>query len=477
MVEVLGRYRLSTGGSPRVAKHLDEGGEGWVYALHSPARSALKIYKDDVLAKRGPELSNKLARMVARPPVDPTAGTGHTTLAWPTAVVSTGSGAFQGFVMPLLDLAHSVPLHQVVNPGDRSDPLPDTPAWVPAFGNWRRLTRVAANLAGATHALHTAGYVIGDFNESNILVSDRALVTLIDCDSMQVPSGTGTPYLCRVGKEDYTPPEDGDYSRPRTVHSDTFALAVHVFMLLMEGRHPFSGRWAGAGDKPSRRGLAKRGLYFLAGDPQLTPPVGTPPEKLLPADIRALFRRAFIEGARDPARRPTAEEWQVALDRLNGGLRDCAADPGHAHPKELLTCPWCELDRVKASRAAATRSTSTQKPMDPARPSHSSGARPGVTRYRPVTPPPFSPPAPPPFRPPAPSRPVWQRTSYAEKSVLALGIGGIISITFCTPLALILGLIAASRAKSAGQSPILGRIAWMGGIAVAVLKMLVSTSG
>lgn len=474
----IARYRLSTAEPLRAVRHLDDGGEGWVYALSSPPRSALKLYKDDVLLKRGPELSDKLARMVARPPADPTAGTGHTTLAWPTGTVSTPSGAFGGFVMPLLDLGRTVPLHQIVNPGDRSAPRPDTPGWVPAFGDWRRLTRVAANLAGATSALHAAGYVIGDFNESNVLVNDRALVTLIDCDSMQVPSGTTTPYLCRVGKDEYTPPEDVDYGRPRTTHSDTFALAVHVFMLLMEGRHPFSGRWAGAGEKPSRRELARRGLYCLLGDPQLAPPVGTPPQKLLPDDVRTLFRRAFVDGARNPARRPTAQTWRVALNQLTSGLVECAANRGHAYPRGLLVCPWCELDRAKAARSAAH-----QIPMAPARAVRPPSVRPAVGPHltAPVGPPAF-PPAPRPLpaplpRPAAAARTLWRRGSHTDGSVRVLGIAGIVALPICMPLALVLGLVSASRAKSAGQSPVLGRVAWMGAVLISLLLAFWRVSG
>ena len=55
-------------------------------------------------------------------------------------------------------------------------------------------------------ALHERGYVVGDVNESNILVNRGALVTLIDTDSFQVRSAEQV-YRCRVGKPEYTPPE------------------------------------------------------------------------------------------------------------------------------------------------------------------------------------------------------------------------------------------------------------------------------
>ena len=52
---------------------------------------------------------------------------------------------------------------------------------------FKALLRIARNLAISLHALHHAGYVVGDLNESNILVArSNTFVTLIDCDSMQV---------------------------------------------------------------------------------------------------------------------------------------------------------------------------------------------------------------------------------------------------------------------------------------------------
>src|SRR5205814_1625917 len=86
------------------------------------------------------------------------------------------------------------------------------------------------------------------------LVSNTALVTLIDCDSMQVPGEDGRVFRCPVGKPDYTPPElqSQDFSTvDRAPSADDFGLAVLVFLLLMEGVHPFQGVWLGTGDPPA----------------------------------------------------------------------------------------------------------------------------------------------------------------------------------------------------------------------------------
>src|SRR5439155_19445245 len=103
--------------------------------------------------------------------------------------------------------------------------------------NYPYLLHTARNLAVAMRALHQRGYVIGDLNESNILVSDTALVTLIDTDSFQVRDPqSGSVYRCPVGKPEYTPPELQGRSFAdcnRQVEHDLFGLAVLIYQLLM----------------------------------------------------------------------------------------------------------------------------------------------------------------------------------------------------------------------------------------------------
>jgi DNA-binding helix-hairpin-helix protein with protein kinase domain len=230
--------------------------------------------------------------------------------------------------MAWIDTASSVELHMVSNPADRKRG-PKTPPWVGGF-TWEYLLRVATNLASATHALHDAGYVIGDFNERNVLVRNNALVTLVDCDSMQVPGPSGTAFLCEVFRPEFTAPEllHADLSQQmRTPESDRFALAVHIYQLLMEGRHPFAGMWLhGAGDKPERHKLAELGLFVQKGD------------------------KRFTQG-------------------LATTLRKCQAHPSHRYPGHLgIKCPWCELE--KASRVApvpATRQVSLPPALAPKR--------------------------------------------------------------------------------------------------------------
>lgn len=325
---------------------LSRGGQGTIHVVLDASERVLKRFHEAELA-RASDLEERLRAMVAHRPAGWQESTGHAMLAWPCDVVLDGD-RFVGHVMPRLRLADVVELHVLSNPSDRRAPGGSTPGWVRGF-TWRHLVRTGANLALATDVLHRSDYVVGDFNERNILVRSDTRVTLVDCDSMQVPNPrAGPPFLCGVGRAEFTAPEllDVDIATtPRRASSDLFALAVHIFQLVMEGVHPFDGVWHGDGEKPRRHQLAQRGLFAYAGDPLLRPRPTAMPFELLPEELRELFRRAFVLGVADPGARPTGREWHDALDRCAADLRTCSAVERHVYPPHHATCPWCAQDR------------------------------------------------------------------------------------------------------------------------------------
>ena len=349
-----------------VGPPLSQGGQGTIHPVLDTGERVLKRFHDAELS-RAPDLEERLRAMVAHRPTGWRETSGHTLLAWPSDVVFDGD-RFVGHVMPRLQLAEVVELHVLSNPSDRRDPAGSTPQWVRGF-TWRHLVRTGANLALATDVLHRSDYVVGDFNERNILVRADTRVTLVDCDSMQVPNPrSGPPFLCGVGRAEFTAPEllDVDIrTTPRRPSSDLFALAVHVFQLVMEGVHPFDGVWHGDGEKPRRHELARQGLFAYAGDPRLTPRPTAMPFDLLPEEIRELFTRAFVLGAARPDLRPTGREWHAALDRCAPALRLCTAAAPPPYPPPHTTCPWCDRnlrdDRRRVAPAPRpTRTTDTE---------------------------------------------------------------------------------------------------------------------
>src|SRR5438128_7286386 len=98
--------------------------------------------------------------------------------AWPTECIRVGSGtgAVVGFTMPKIT-GHKQAFF-VYSPKLRLQELRTI--------SWQFLIRSAANAARAFAVVHESGQVIGDVNDGNLFVGEKATVRLIDCDSYQI---------------------------------------------------------------------------------------------------------------------------------------------------------------------------------------------------------------------------------------------------------------------------------------------------
>ena len=324
---------------------LGEGGEGEIWSVKGRPEAA-KVYHPSA---RGREKERKLKVMVSRPPRDDMlARYAHHSIAWPTELVNE-DGGFAGFLMPRLARSHKI--LEIYNPRLRRSECPGF--------NWKYLMHTAYNLSVALDAVHARGYIIGDINEGNILVTSTALVSLIDTDSFQVRDEDGRLYRCPVGKEDFTPPElQGlQFNQvDRLPEHDYFGLAVLIFMLLMEGNHPFSGEmkmdWPSG--EPSHIYALKRGAFPYANNSLVKRRPTAPLFRILPQSLQRLFLRAFVEGYSHPGRRPSAGDWAKALEAAEAALVRCKRQPDHYYSKHLGdACPWCQ--REPAAQPAPAR--------------------------------------------------------------------------------------------------------------------------
>lgn len=318
-----------------LGRRIGGGGEGAVHELPTQPHLCAKVYH--ALARTA-ERRTKLDAMIARPPTDPGAQDNHHSIAWPQALLFEGATP-AGFVMPLAPPGAGIAL-EYLQPEDR---LQHHPGFT-----FQYLLTAGRNLAAAVHAVHQTGCCIGDINESNCLITGRALVTLIDCDSFQVTLPTGRASRCPVGKPEYTAPELASArlaTTDRTPATDAFGLAVLLFQLLMQGFHPFAGRWPGPGEPPSVSARIQRGLYAYDGRSTYPPPAAAPAPRLLPPPLRLAFQRAFVQGTTDPTRRPLAEEWVRLLDDAREHLRTCPRNAHHVFARHLRICPWCAAAR------------------------------------------------------------------------------------------------------------------------------------
>ena len=311
---------------------IGSGGEANIYTVRIRPELVAKIYHQP----HG-DYARKLAFMVANPPIDPLASSGRVFIAWATELV-TDLGLVVGFLMPKLDTSKAKPIFQYYNPSTRRKETP----WF----SYLYLLRAARNLAAAVNSVHARGYVIGDVNESNILVGvEDVIVTLVDTDSFQVNDGT-TVYRCTVGKPEYTPPElQGMSFRDvdRSVEHDLFGLGVLIYQLLMEGTHPFGGVFTGQGEAPELKDRIKSG-HFPHGRCRVPykPMPLAPSFQMLPVALQELFLLCFEAGHGNPAARPTAEVWSKTLGVAEDGLIKCGVNGQHYYSGHLGVCPWCE---------------------------------------------------------------------------------------------------------------------------------------
>src|SRR5262250_3136852 len=234
-----GSFLTSKSEIVRLGRRIGVGAEGEVCEIQDRSDLVAKIYHEPP----PPEKAEKLVAL---------SRLGHERLfnlsAWPVSTLRDApDGAVVGFVMKRISGAEEV--HALHSPKSRLQKFPEA--------SWAFLIYVAANIARAVAAIHEHGFVIGDLNPKNILVTRKATVYLLDVDSFQVMAD-GKTYRCDGGFPEYTPPElQGVAFRmvDRTQEHDYFGLAVVIFQLLFMGRHPFSGRFLGAEEMSLERAI------------------------------------------------------------------------------------------------------------------------------------------------------------------------------------------------------------------------------
>ncbi len=302
------------------------GGEGVIYEVQNHEELVAKIYRQSVSTEKASKLSI-LPRLCSDRLLN--------LCAWPTSTLfDRPGGRLVGFLMPKI-MDHE-PVHLLYGVKDRLVKYPDA--------NWPFLLQTAANVARAFQVVHDHGHVIGDINHGGVLVSKKATVKLVDCDSFQI-TWQGRTYVCGVGQVTHTPPEFQGQNLNGIVRSqnhDAFGLAIIIFQLLFMGRHPFSGRYLDRGDMLPDQAIKEYRFAYGPGAAgrRMLPPPGALNLDAVTQQVAQLFERAF---GRDTTR-PSAREWVRPLTELSADLRQCSQNSGHYFLKTLASCPWCQIE-------------------------------------------------------------------------------------------------------------------------------------
>jgi DNA-binding helix-hairpin-helix protein with protein kinase domain len=318
------------------------GGEGAVYEVKEDPSLLYKKYNPGRLNAM---LIEKLNYMIQKPinVSDP-----NSSFAWPRNIIQE-NGQNKGFIMPRLNFNCKIDDIYAYRQS----------AAQPAATHQNRVL-VARNLCVMVGFAEQNHIVIGDFNHGNIGIDGKTgLVSMMDCDSFHLCNGK---YRCTVCMTGYTAPEmlkrlregsTNDYARADlptfTYETDRFALAVHIFRLLMNGVSPYNG--IDTSIKSSSATLSEedeaieKGKYCFRLLHKPKSPL-CPPMHILPNVFRDYFHRAFIG---DPGQRPAPAEWIKILDAYKSMMARCPQNNMHWHHHGLTCCPWCEADeRQKA---------------------------------------------------------------------------------------------------------------------------------
>jgi len=336
-------YTGKSGVQYNLSKKLASGGEGEIYDITGKPDCVAKIYKS---GKANSEKENKLLKMANDPPNQNMLK----QIAWPQDVLYEGSN-FVGFIMPKLEINED--LNVIYEYGSTAK-----------YKNmsWENRIIIAENLCAVLEAIHYIGNVCGDLNPKNITVNpNTGFVVFLDTDSYHIQDGTKT-YRCDVGIPEYLPVEVQKKMRggftlatvdpsPFSKETDNFALAIHIFQLLMNGVHPFAcaiiaGHSSVTAPQPNDN--IEKGMFpFMQNVPGIKIPTFAPEIVILPDNIQKLFRRAFVDGHITPTDRPKPQDWRTALSSLRQqGLKTCSQVSCHQFNRLLVNCPWCKADKA-----------------------------------------------------------------------------------------------------------------------------------
>ena len=319
------------------------GGEGAIFFIKGMENDGVaKLYHKEKLSTDF-EIANKIQYMVQNPPSDSILD----QVAWPLDILKDETGSFVGFIMPKLD-----------TDTDLKNIYPYPPSPQMPISNEQKLI-IAHNICVVISEIHKAGYVFGDFNPMNIGVNLKTgKVAFFDTDSYHFTDPvTGHTYCCVVAADGYVAPEliqktNGKSFKETplptfTKETDNFALAIHIFKLLMNGYTPFNGIKeceSASQSSPGTGNLAiERDNYcFKAGNkPQSE---ATPDLASLPEDVQYMFKKTFVSGVRNPSNRATADEWREVLLEYKNTMTQCKKNPLHFYYINNSKCPYCEAD-------------------------------------------------------------------------------------------------------------------------------------
>lgn len=278
-----------------VKNMIAEGGEGRIYK--TPRGTIVKIFKKTAIRK---EKETKVKVLLSRhlPP----------TVVAPVGIVTTPSGTFSGYEMPMVH-------------GDEIRSLSSV-----KFVRSNAITKLdiitmLVQIKDTLKTIHAQGMFIGDLNDSNILFDDTCGVHFIDVDSWSIP-----PYNCNVIMDAFKDPLlSGSNFNEKT---DAYAFAILAYKALTR-IHPFGGTLPGSADMDIVERMKSRISVFSPG---VIRPIIVDTDSFMPGKLRDSFKRAFEQDDRSLI--------DAELDEFKGKMVSCDVHHDYYYGG-YMSCPVC----------------------------------------------------------------------------------------------------------------------------------------
>lgn len=246
---------------------LGKGGEACVYDIVGQPKLAAKIYRNSPST----ETIQKLYTLIKMQAISNT--------AWPLKLIFEDCSANKvtGYVMAKVSGCKTWSNFNVEVSRAQVSGYKYTPTFF-----YNMLTSFVKTL----NDIHATGLIVGDINDSNILVERNGDCTVIDVDSFQVNT---TSLLCTVGRPEFLDRRLQGASLQSTARdelSDHFAMGV-LFWQLIFSTHPYQGM----GEPTSITERIKANLHV--GSKLYMPPKFQHDYNKLPISILKLFMNSF----------------------------------------------------------------------------------------------------------------------------------------------------------------------------------------
>lgn len=240
-------------------------------------------------------------------------------------------------------------------------------------GDWRNMLTACLLLSRGIRKLHFMGLAHSDLSGNNVLVDAVTGATaIIDIDGLVVPDKFNAEVL---GTPGYIAPEvlssEGEKYTP-SIDTDKHALSVLIYQLLL-CRHPLEGKNR-FGDEQTDKDMGTDAVFIenpidkatrydsrwvkkayerqgpaKAKDlPYVFPwrDLDKLPYTSLGPYLSEVIERAFVKGLHNPAKRPSASDWEKALERTLELLHPCENPKCLAkwfifQPGKPPICPFC----------------------------------------------------------------------------------------------------------------------------------------